>query len=230
MTLELLRADQREHALRMAHALIRYNQRPDLTVHPSWLPADWPLVHRQPQRLGQRGGEVLAALLQRELPAPSSGFDVEFATPRKRLALLDGPALRRLAWYCGAALHKETLSERALRREMRRQSRRFGGGAEAYVDQRLPALSALHADSEPLRARPPAAGRIVWTRGLRVLLSLLTQDRGDASTLARVRLKLPRRLAGLRLPPLQARQRRQLEEIVTLSIVPERLPQWDWLF
>src|SRR5947199_333107 len=51
-----------------------------------------------------------------------------------------------------------------------------------------------------------------------------------ADALRRVQRKLPRRLGALPIPPLQPRQRRQLEELMLLGIVPDRLPQWDWLF
>jgi type III secretion protein K len=217
----------REHVRRMARELIRFNLHPDETVHPSWLPADWPAGHRCVGALGPAGRELLASLLRRSLPNSPTGFDSDFTTTRKRVALLDGPALRQLAWYCGVALHRAALYERPLKRELRRQARRFGSAGAAYVWQRLPELGLLRANASALVARPPATGRTVWRRGARVLLAL---NADDAPTLARMRLKLPRRLAAGALPMLDAAQRQQLEELVTLSIVPERLPQWDWLF
>jgi type III secretion protein K len=45
-----------------------------------------------------------------------------------------------------------------------------------------------------------------------------------------VRRRFPRRLAVLSVPTLEPGQARQLDELMLMCIVPERLPQWDWLF
>jgi type III secretion protein K len=48
--------------------------------------------------------------------------------------------------------------------------------------------------------------------------------------LRRLQHKLPRRISGFRVPQLAPPQARQLHELMLSCIVPERLPQWDWLF
>jgi type III secretion protein K len=52
---------------------------------------------------------------------------------------------------------------------------------------------------------------------------------GEA-VLRRLQKKLPRRASELRLPVLKPQQLAQLDELMFMGIVPERLPQWDWLF
>jgi type III secretion protein K len=222
-----LHEPQREQALRMARLLVRFNVHPESDVHPSWLPADWPVRHRQAQQLGPAGREVLGALLRRK-QSLNDDFDSDFTSPRERLALLDGPALRQLAWYCGLGLHRGLWRERPVGPQLRRQARRFGADGAAYAAQRMPDLPALRANGQALLRRPAATGRLVWRRGARVLLALLAQD--GPQVLARVRLKLPRRLAAGEPPWLEDAQLRQLEELACLSIVPERLPTWGWLF
>jgi len=71
-------------------------------------------------------------------------------------------------------------------------------------------------------------GRVVVNRGYRLLLAAL-QGEGEP-LLRRVQHKLPRHGAAVQPPLLAPRQREQLRELMLLCIVPERLPQWDWLF
>ena len=207
--------------------VLRYNLHPELDVHPSWLPAGWPARHRAVARFGPAGRAMLADALRRrgELDAePRYQFDARLA----RLALLDVPSLRRLALYTGFVAHQPLMRERsAAGADLRRQARRIDADAVEFVLDRMPHAAALRMDTLPMQQRPLCAGRLVAARGHRLLLGSLLPE-GQA--LRRVQRKLPRRLGALPIPPLQPRQRRQLEELMLLGIVPDRLPQWDWLF
>ena len=138
-------------------------------------------------------------------------------------------AVRKLAALTGWCAHAPLLLQRgALGSQMRRQAARYGDDLEDFVRERAPRLTALRMDAQSLEQNPLGAGRAVVLRGHRLLLGTVAAE--GAAPLERVRRKLPHRLAGLRLPTLNATQRAQVEELMLLCIVPERLPQWDWLF
>jgi type III secretion protein K len=143
--------------------------------------------------------------------------------------LLDAPSLRRLAAYCGLCAHLPLLRQRgALSAQMRRQAQRVDDDAVDFVLERVPQLTEIRMDATVLRERPAAAGHVVLTRGYRLLLGLVAGE-GDTALL-RTQHKLPRRVSSFRVAQLEPRQRQQLAELTLSCIVPERLPQWDWLF
>jgi type III secretion protein K len=216
-----------EPAVVMTRLLARFHLHPEAQLHPSWLPASWPARHRHVERFGVDGQAVLSTILQRRLP-DAEGFDTDFAPPRKRLALLDGRDLRMLALYCGFATHRELLRERRVGPPLRRQLQRFGPEAANFVMHRMPELPAFQMNNASLLTRPMGAGRAIWRRGARLLLALVAQD--GPAVCERTRLKLPRSLAEGKLPALSPEQLAQLDELVQLSILPERLSSWHWLF
>jgi len=166
---------------------------------------------------------VLSEWVRRELGSEVPAFD----TPLRRMALVDAASLRRMAAYVGLAAHKPLLQARGTGRQLRRQAERIEAGAADFIVRRVPALSELAMNTASLQERPLAVGRVVLNRGYRLLLATLAAD-GDA-LVRRVRLKLPRHACAT--PPVLApRQHQQLEELMLMCIVPERLPQWDWLF
>ena len=101
-------------ALRLVREVVRFQLQPQRDLHPSWLPADWPARHRRPQRWGEGAQAALAHWLsQGELAdARPDAERYDFDAPLRRLALLDGPALRRLAAWCGFAVHRPLLRQR----------------------------------------------------------------------------------------------------------------------
>ncbi len=208
--------------------LMRHNLHPELDLHPSWLPAQWPARYRQVARLGPAGQAVLSDLLRRDDPlANEPRFD--FDSPLSRLALLDGPALRRLAVYLGLCAHKALLRPRLGGSHLRRQARRFDRDAPDFVLDRTPQLSELRMSLSHLQQRPRAAGRIIVDRGHRLLLALMSAE-GEEALLQRVQRKLPRRTCASGVPLLSPAQLAQLREVTLQCLLPERLPQWDWLF
>jgi type III secretion protein K len=213
----------------LVRLVMRFNLHPEADLHPSWLPANWPARHRSPARLGEAGRAVLANQLRRgPLPVNGTG-DYNFDARLKRVVLLDAAALRRLAAYLGFCVHLPLFRLRGgAGAQIRRQARRFDADAVDFVLERVPQLTELHMDSALLQQRPIAAGRVVVERGHRLLLAAAATE-GDA-VLQRLRHKLPRRISSLGVPTLQARQAQQLNELMLSCIVPERLPQWDWLF
>ncbi|PIF73084.1 type III secretion protein K [Variovorax sp. 54] len=214
----------------LVRLVMRFNLHPEADLHPSWLPAHWPARHRSLARLGEGGRAVLANQLRREQgPVGEPSADYNFDARLKRLALLDATALRRLAVYLGFCVHLPLFRQRGgAGAQIRRQARRFDADAVDFVLDRVPQLTELHMDNAALQQRPLATGRVVVDRGHRLLLGLAAAE-GEA-VLHRLRRKLPRRISTLGVPLLQRPQARQLNELVLSCIVPERLPQWDWLF
>jgi type III secretion protein K len=213
----------------LVRLVMRFNLHPEIDLHPSWLPANWPARHRSLARLGEAGRAVLANQLRRaQMPVSGTG-DYNFDARLKRVALLDAAALRRLAAYVGFCVHLPLFRLRGgAGAQIRRQARRLDADAVDFVLDRVPQLTELHMDSDLLQQRPIATGRVVVDRGHRLLLGAAAAE-GDA-VLQRLRHKLPRRISNLGVPHLQPRQTQQLNELMLSCIVPERLPQWDWLF
>ena len=216
-------ADQRD----LIRLVMQHNLHPELDLHPSWLPADWPLRHRHVGRLGPGGRQVLSDLLRRDGGAASE-LRFNFDPPLSRLALVDGPSLRRLAVYTGLCAHKALLRQRGVGAHLRRQARRFDADADEFVTDRLPQLSEIRMNATAVQARPHAAGRIVVDRGYRLLLGMLAGE--GEPVVQRIQRKLPRRVAALSVPALNDHQASQLREVVLQCLIPERVPQWDWLF
>ncbi|OUM01959.1 SctK family type III secretion system sorting platform protein [Variovorax sp. JS1663] len=212
----------------LVRLVTRFNLHPEHDLHPSWLPANWPARHRLPRQLGEGGRAVLAELLRREV-APLRSTDYNFDSRLKRLALLDAAALRRLAAYLGFCAHLPLLRVRGgVGAQLRRQARRFDADAVDFLLERAPQLTGLRMNHAALEERPLAAGRIVVDRGHRLLLGAAAAE--GETVLRRLQHKLPRRVAALGLPRFEPHQARQLHELMLACIVPERLPQWDWLF
>jgi type III secretion protein K len=219
----------------LVRLVTRFNLHPETGLHPSWLPAAWPARHRVPSRLGPAGQAVLAGLLQRREAGhigqggAAPGLDFQFDSRLKRLVLMDAAALRRLAVYMGFSVHLPLFKQRGgAGAQLRRQARRYDDDAVDFVLDRVPHLSELQMDHQPLLQRPVCAGRVAVQRGYRLLLGAAAPE-GEA-VLRRLQHKLPQRVSALGVPALQPRQLQQLHELMLLCIVPERLPQWDWLF
>lgn len=216
--------------LDLVRRVMQHNLHPEADLHPSWLPPNWPAHRRAAGRLGEGGRAVLAAQLRARMPhaAPSEG-DYRFESRRKRLVLLDGAALRRMAAYLGLGVHLPLVRARGgAGPALRRHASHYDADAVDFLLGRLPEADALRMDLEGLRRRPSTAARTVLDRGYRLLCAAVAHE-GDA-VLQRLHHKLPRRIALLPLPALAPVQLRQVDELMLSCIVPERLARWDWLF
>jgi type III secretion protein K len=218
-----------EHGpLDMLRLALRHGLHPEHDLHPSWLPSDWPARHRMASRLGPAGRAVLGEVLRARGLADET-LDLQFDSPLKRLGLMDGCSLRLLAIYCGLAAHKPLFGQRGgLAAQVRRQARRIADDAVDFVLDRVPQLTDVQVDTGRMQQHPHMAGRVMVQRGYRLLAGAVTPE--GPAVLQRLRRKLPHRASLLRVPSLQPRQLEQLRELMLLCIVPERLPQWDWLF
>jgi type III secretion protein K len=206
--------------------VVSHNLDPHLGLHPSWLPPHWPARHRRISAWGPAGQAVLGALVRGQ---HGGAPDYQFDSRLKRLMLMDAAALRRLAVYTGLGAHRALLEQGTpAGSQLRRQARRYDRDAMRFTLQRMPALPQLRMELRAMQERPLATGRLLVSRGYRLLLGALATEGEEG--VRRVRHKFPRRLAALSVPALQPRQTEQLSELMLSCIVPERLPQWDWLF
>jgi len=220
-----------DEPLALLRLVLRFNLHPEAGQHPSWLPPDWPAQARaRLARLGPEAQAVLRDVLLGLGVLPATAPDYAFDSPVKRLLLLDAAALRRTAFYASLCVHGPLMRPRrnALAAAMRRQARRLDADAVDFVLERAPQASELQMSAQALKDHPDGCGRVIADRGYR-LLGALVADEGE-SVAARLARMLPRRAASLPVPALAPRQKLQLRELVLACIVPERLPQWDWLF
>jgi len=214
----------------LLRAVLAFNLHPEATLHPSWLPDSWPTRCRTALRVWQPSANAVLADVLRQRGVLPPEPDYAFDSRRKRLLLLDGASLRRLAFYASLCAHAPLLRPRrdALAQQLRRQARRLDTDAVEFVLERAPQARELSMSAQALQDRPAGAGRVLMERGYRLLLAALARD-GDAAVQRLLRL-LPRRVAALQVPALSGRQADQLDELMLDCIVPERLAQWDWLF
>ena len=216
--------------LDLMRLVLRFNLHPEASLHPSWLPADWP-VHARSRlaRLAPEARAVLRDVLV-HLGVLQGEPDYAFDSPLKRLLLLDPPALRRLAFYTSLCAHASLMRPRrgALSAALRRQARRFDADAVEFALERAPQLTELQMSVHLLKERPAGCGRLLVDRGYRLLAALFAGE-GEAAAQRLARM-LPRRASVLPVPELAPRQKDQLRELVLACIVPERLAPWDWLF
>lgn len=219
-------APRRPDAMELVRLVTRFNLHPEQDLHPSWLPPEWPARYRGTQRFGEAGQALLAELLRSRAGMVAGEYN--FDSRLRRLALLDAGSLRRLAAYCGLCAHKPLFKQRGVSAQLRRMARRLDDDAVDFVLDRVPQMTELRMDAHSLQERPLSTGRTVWNRGYRLLMAAVAPE--GETVLRRVQRKLPRRVASLSVPALGARQSAQLTEVMLLCIVPERLPQWDWLF
>jgi len=216
--------------LGLMRLVLRFNLHPEASLHPSWLPADWPARCRARVRAaGPEAQGVLRDVLVRAGVLPAEP-DYVFDSRLKRLLLMEPAALRRLAFYVSLCAHSPLMRPRRgpLSTPLRRQARRLDADAVEFVLERTPELPGLQMSAHGLKDRPAACGRFLVDRGYRLLMAALAPE-GEA-VVQRLQRMLPRRVAALAVPELAPRQRDQLGELMLACIVPERLARWDWLF
>ena len=227
---------------RLLRAVLAYNLHPEATLHPSWLPPEWPVRRRAEMRGWAADAQQALGAVLRARGVFDAAPDWNFDRPVKRLLLMDPPSLRRLAYTASLCAHAPLLRPRRgpLATPLRRQAARLGDGALAFVLERAPQPTELRMSARELQEHPAGAGRVLAERGYRLLLGLIAREgkgvgvgvgKGESDiALRRLQRMLPRRLAALAVPALTDRQAAQLEELMLACIVPERFARWDWLF
>src|SRR5262249_26523317 len=104
-----------------------------LGVEPAWLPAVERLLE-SPRARAKLADPVLDRL------GVDPREEVDFGDPRRRLALLDGPALVRLVDLAGAGLLHARIGRVIERAEVRRLREALGAGVYGFAVRRAPLL------------------------------------------------------------------------------------------
>ncbi len=213
-----------KHSVALRQLVCEFNLRPDTYMAPGWLPDHWPDRYRQQLALGPRAGRMFAhhALASNGL---DKLYDFDFSAQDKRIALIAPDALRRIAEYCGLCAHKMLLAESRLRHVRDAARTQFGKDAVQFVMERTPEMAARY---KALPPDPELAATKIRARGYRLLLGLLSTT--GAAVYGRARLKLPREVVQRGPQMLDATKCQHLAELIVLSIIPERISEWDWLF
>lgn len=227
MNLPTVSSEPRNRAMELVRLAVRFNLHPEDDFHPSWLPTDWPAAYRSRHRYGSGALPLLGRCL-RERGALDDAIEFSFDSRVRRLALMDGASLRRLAAYCGLSTHKPLFKTRSTAAAMRRLADRIDPGAAEFVLKRAPDLTELVLNQRVVRANPAGVGRLVVDRGYRMLLGVLATE-GNA-LLGRTLRKLPHRVSALSIPAFKPVHIGQLGELIFLCLIPERMSEWDWLF
>lgn len=147
----------------LTKAVWRFNFRPDLYVHGTWLEA-MPEGEVLQHLLGASAvnGKVAQYLLERLGIADSVFFD--FRSPFSQLALWEGEDLRRLVEYIGATLYCDLVRLVITREDITRLRYTVGEDLYAFMQQRAPLLEhklgspPLFPGAMPLKNRMTLAG------------------------------------------------------------------------
>lgn len=132
--------------------ILRFNLRPGEDVHLDRLPPSLKTARSFLLPLSVRGRRRFSRLVE-----ACKGFSTEsffdFQEPRRRLALLDGPTLDRLATFTGAAACHSALTKcvlgplvRRLQERLGRDVHAFAVGPAAVLVGTVPQIAPLHLD------------------------------------------------------------------------------------
>ena len=147
----------------LTRAVWRFNFRPDLYMHDSWLTA-MPEGEVLQRLLSQRTTESRLAqyMLTRLGVAESVFFD--FRSPLSQLALWGGDDIRQLVEYIGATLYRDLVRLVITREDITRLRHTVGEDLYAFMQQRAPVLThkvgnpPVFPGAMPLKSRMALAG------------------------------------------------------------------------
>jgi len=213
--------------MELVRLAVRFNLHPEVGVHPSWLPESWPAGYRNLSRYNGSAQSLLGKYLMR-WGALDDCIEFKFDSRIQRLALIDSASLRMVAAYCGLCAHKPLFEMVSTSHDMHRLAKRMGPDTAQFVLSRTPALTGLVLSKRLAPTNPLSLGSLVMNRGYRMLLGVFAAE-GDR-LLRRVVRKLPRRVSLLKIPAFRGPKVEQISELIFLCLVPEKVPQWDWLF
>jgi hypothetical protein len=180
-------------------------------------------------RIQQRVEAQISSWLLHELGLRDE-MDWQMSEPQKKLWLLDGPSLQRLAHELALAMHRDWLAQtidaasvRALQAKVDRQALRF-------VVEEVPD-GAFHYQSAAVDFQADSASDLslkLTALGARTLLALLQ----PAWHAVRVRAQLYfDRSAGLgEVPAFESAHCDRALELICGWLIPRRFPEWAWCF
>lgn len=215
--------------------LVEFNLHPARFAHRSWFgalsnePTMSEAVFAAGGRAAGRCEPGLSCWLLEELGLQGE-MDWQMSELPKRIWLLDGPALERLALEVALCMHREWLVRlidarqlRALYEKVDREAVRFAIQEipEGAFQYKSPIVSFEHDVSIDLAAE-------LQDHGARTLLALLLPTWRAVRTRAQLYFDRAKALGGV--SPLEPAHSRRALELICDRLIPRRFPQWAWCF
>jgi len=219
---------QRWHVLsasalsRLAVRLMEFNVHVARFAHSSWLP--------DPSgRVDPRAEPRMSEWLLHELDLDRA-MDWEMSEPQKRLWLLDGPSLRRLAQELALAMHREWLLQVIDGARLRALKTSVDERAMRFVIEDVPAGQCHHRSPTVNLETDSSAdlGRKLEASGARTLMALLQPDWRAVRARAQLHFDRSQNLSDV--TPLEGAHCDQALELIGTWLVPRRFPEWVWCF
>jgi hypothetical protein len=213
--------------------LVDFNLRVARFAHPSWYESasqhlGWSAaIFDDRGRVNGRAEPHVSRWLLREVGL-TDDVDWQMEVPQKRLWLLDGSALQRLACELALAMHREWLSRMIDGARLRALSGRVDERALRFVVGELPADSFhyqapmvnLDAGGDPdLRAR-------LTEHGARTLMALLQPTWRAVRLRAQLHFDRNQDLAAA--PAFEPAHCQRALELIAGWLIPRRFPEWAW--
>jgi hypothetical protein len=207
----------------------QFNHRPASYTHPSHLPefAERPKL-LEFLRGSRRSNAVLSrALLERFGLDGSWCYD--FSSVTRRLGLVDGPTLERLAVYLGAAMHAEEMRRVVSRDELAELREKVGEDVHLFAIKRAELLAGGLVPEVPRSL----AGSGDWLErlavsGLSCFSSLMAAEPSSVGT--RFRLKFPAAVPWPASAPLPTVDHEKLSAFARRVLCREVNPDWTPCF
>jgi type III secretion protein K len=204
----------------------RFNFLPAPDADASWLPHDWGAEHQASLDTSAHVQDLLSHwLLARHGLQQSFCFD--FSAPERRVALLPRAAFQKLASHLALVLCRSVLRTAIDKQSVDRLIQTLGIEAYEFALLRAPDMRVTK-PAMKLAADPSQLAQHLLFEGGRHLLAVF--EPSAFAVRGRVALKLPREVSASALLVFDKQERAMAQEVITACIIPEVLPQWDWLF
>jgi hypothetical protein len=157
-------------------------------------------------------------------------MDWEMAEPQKRLWLLDGQSLERLARELALAMHREWLLQVIDAARLRVLKRSVDEKAVRFVIEEVP-TGQCHFQTPTVSFEIDSSAEL-GTRlkevGVRALMALL--DPAWRAVRRRAQLHFDRSQNLGEVAPFEAPHRDQALDLIVKRLLPRRFPEWAWCF
>ena len=213
--------------------LVEFNLHPARFAHRSWY-EDRPGGHALREALFDADGRVerraeplVSGWLLRELGLQDQ-MDWEMDEPQKRLWMLDGRSLERLALELALAMHREWLVRLIEGTRLRALAAQIGGQALRFVVEEVPE-GAFHFQAPVVSLDPQPQddlGAELKQHGARTLVALL--DPAWRAVRGRAQLFFDRTQELGEQAPLESEHSRRALELICGKLIPRRFPEWAW--
>jgi type III secretion protein K len=217
-----------EHAPSLVELIHRFNLAPSRDADASWMPLGWTPSHQERLDADHRIQDVMSIwLLARH--GLRGRFCFDFSVQERRFALLPRSELHTLARHMALVACKNVLRSAIDKLSVDRLIRSLGVEAYEFALLKAPDLRGAAA-APPVRLETHRAElqHHLLVEGGRHLMALFEPD--CVAIRGRVGLKLPRDVSRAETLTLSPREQAVARDVVTACIIPEVLPQWDWLF